>query len=166
GVDEGNILGPESLPLGAQRHQLGFHLRLLLRLIQIVLPALPQGRVGVALQPQPPQGVLHHVAHDPVGCKELGGGGDALLGDLHILFQQVEGLGFQLGIVILIHPPDDLHLVGPVLLGDVGHHTAKDAVRAEHVVGKEQFSIAAHVLKHLGQTFTQGIALGEQQVPV
>ena len=166
GVNEGDVLGPKSLPLGAQHHQLSFHLRLLFRLIQIVLPVFTQGRVRVALQPQPSQGVFHHVAHDPVGGKELGGGGDALLGDLHILFQQIKGLGFQLGVVILIQPPDDLHLVGPVLLGNVGYHAAKDAVRAENVIGKEQLGIAAHLLKHLGQAFTQGIALGEQQVPV
>ena len=146
--------------------KLGFYLRSLLGFVQIVFPAAPQFGVGVTFQPKSAEGVFHHIADDPVRRKKLRRGRNALLCDLDILLELGKGIVFQLGVVILIQPADDLHGILPVPFGDVGNHVTKNAVLTENVVGQQHFRVATHPLEHDGQRTVQGVALRQQQIAV
>ncbi len=98
GVDELDVLGIDGSILGSYLLKLRLHFRFLLRFFQIVFPPGFQDVAWMPLDPQPAEGVLHHIPHDPVRRKELGGGGNTLLGYLHILFEQSENLILRLGI--------------------------------------------------------------------
>ena len=77
-----------------------------------------------------------------------------------------ECIVFQLGVVILIQPADDLDGILPVRFGDVGDHVTKNAVLTENVVGQQHFRVAAHPLEHDGQRTVQRVTLRQQQIAV
>ena len=179
GVDDPQLLrrhGGVALP---NLRKLGLHLRLLLRLLQIVVPPAlfhADGAVllmlgqelllggGMSLYPQTAQGIFHHIAHDPVRREKLGGGGDLLLRNLDVLLQIREDLVLRLGVVVLIEPPDDLHLVRPVLLRDGGDHLLDHAARAQEVIRKQQLGIVLDPREHARQHGTEGVALRDEKV--
>ena len=122
GVQEGGIHKGKLFARGVlvvlHRPQLRFNLRRLLRFVDIILPLRAQNvDLGLLLlgpivifqivDDHAAQAVLYHIADNPVRGKELGDGGDLLLGDFAVLGK---GLVFWLRIVILIQPADDLHL--------------------------------------------------------
>ena len=78
--------------------------------------------------------VFNHVADNPVRSEELCCGRDALLGDLHIFLEQRKGVILEFGIVILIQPADDLHLIRPVLFGNICDHVTENAVLFQNVI--------------------------------
>lgn len=85
---------------------LDFNEVLVLRIgLDVVLHFITQGTFRVVQHPQTPQGVLHHVAHDPVGRKQLRGRTDGVRGLLGLRFKESV---FDLGIVELIHPAQGL----------------------------------------------------------
>ena len=184
GVDDPDLLRRQGGVLSAKRRQLRLHLRLLRGLLQIIVPLwlpllprtggkgglllrrgqqLPAG-VGVALQPQAAQRVLHHVPHDPVRREQLGGGGNVLLCDFYVLLEGRKHLVLFLAVVILVQPADDLHRVPPVLLGNHGDHPLNDAALPQQIVREQQLGIVRKGLEHLRQNRAQRIALGHQQV--
>ena len=144
--------------------QLGLHLWLLGRFLQIVFPARLHGVIGMPLHPQAAQAVLHHVAHDPVRREKLRGGGDLFLADLDVLFEPGEHLVLRLGVVILIQPTDDLNGVLPVVLRDGGDHLLDDAALPEQVVREQQLGVVRDGLKQPRQHAGHVVALGDEQV--
>ena len=95
--------------------------------------------------------VFNHIADDPVRSEELCCGRDALLGDLHIFLEQRKGIILEFGVVILIQPADDLHLIRPVRFGNIRDHATENAVLFQNVVRQQKLGIAAHFLKHTGK---------------
>ena len=71
GVDDLDLFRLDGLVFLAEPRKLRFHFRFLLGFIQIVFPAVVQLGVGVTFQPKPAERVFHHVAHNPVWCKNL-----------------------------------------------------------------------------------------------
>ena len=108
---------------------------------------------------QPPQTILHHVPHDPVRRKQLGGGGDVLLADFDVLFQVGEHLFFRLGVVILVQPAHDLHGILPVGFRNVVYQMADHAVLIREGERQQQRHIVVHLLKQAGQAVAQRGAL-------
>ena len=159
GVDDLDLFRLDGLVFLTEFGKLRFHLRFLIGFVQIVFPAAPQFGIGVTFQPKSAEGVFHHIANDPVRREKLRCGRDALLRDLDVLLELGEGIVFQLGVVILIQPADDLNGILPVLFGDVGNHVTKNAVLTENVVGQQHFRVAAHPLEHDGQRTVQCVAL-------
>ena len=101
--------------------------------------------IGVTFQPKSSEGVFHHIANDPVRGEKLRCGGDALFRDLDVLLELGEGIIFQLGVVILIQPADDLDGILPVFFGNVGNHVTnlqiipiKAAVPIKHLCKNTQ----------------------------
>ena len=117
-------------------------------------------------KPQPPQGVLHHVPHDPVRREELCRGGNFFFGDFDVFLQTIEHGLFRLGVVILVHPADDLYCIFPVIFVDVLHKASQDAVLFEDIVRQEHFGVGSEFFEHLRQGGVQRVALGEQKVAV
>ena len=128
--------------------------------LDVVLHLVAQGARGVVEHPQAPQRVLHHVAHDPVGREQLGGRAYGVGGLLGLGGE--EGV-LDLGVVVLVHPAQDLDVI-PVLLGDVAHHAADDAVGVHEVGRQEQRHAGVHGLEHAGQAPGELGALGQEQV--
>lgn len=100
-----------------QRNILGaldFNEVLVLRIgLDVVLHFVPQGTSRVVQHPQAPQGILHHVAHDPVGRKQLCCRTDGVRCLLGLRFEECV---FDLGIVELIHPAQGLDVFPRVSL--------------------------------------------------
>ena len=166
GVDDLDLFRLDGLVFLAEFGKLGFYLRLLLGFIQIVFPAVAQLGIGVSFQPKSAERVFHHIADDPVRREKLRRSRNAFLRDLDILLELGKGIIFQLGVVILVQPADDLHLIGPVLLINICNQPGKHTVRSQDIIGQQHFGIATHPLKHHRQRLIQGIALRQQQVAV
>ena len=164
GIDAADVLGLELGIALADLRQLRLHLGFLLRLGEVVFPGGLEGVVRVALHPQAAQAVFHHVAHDPVRREQLRGGGNVVLADLDVLLEVGKHLILGLGVVILVQPADDLHLIEPVLLGDEGDHLLDDAALAQQVVREEQLGTIRNLLEHAGQDAAQRVALGDEQI--
>ena len=128
--------------------------------LDIVLHLVAQGACGVVEHPQAPQRVLHHVAHDPVGREQLGGRADGVGGLLGLGGE--EGV-LDLGVVVLVHPAQDLDVI-PTILGDVAHHAADDAVGVHEVGRQEERHAGVHGLEHARQAPGELGALGQEQV--
>ena len=101
-------------------------------------------------------------------------GGDALFRDLDVLLEQREYLVFRLGVVILIHPADDLHLTGrfAVLVGvrnievafrDIMGQVIDHAVLVCERNGQQQLGIISGRLEQLRQDLVQLVALLDKQ---
>ena len=73
--------------------------------LDVVLHFITQGTSRVIQHPQTPQGVLHHVAHDPAGRKQLSCRTDGVRRLLGLRFKECI---LDLGIVELIHPAQRL----------------------------------------------------------
>ena len=71
GIDTPNILRLQSGVFFANFRKLRLYFGLLLRLVQIVFPLNFQGVIGMPLQPQAAQAVLHHIADNPIWSKNL-----------------------------------------------------------------------------------------------
>ena len=110
--------------------------------------------------------VFNHIADDPVRGKELRCGRNALFGDLHIFLEQRKGIILEFGVVILVQPADDLHLIRPVLFGNIRDHVTENAVLFQNVVRQQKLGIAAHFLKHTGKRIVQGVALRQKQIAI
>ena len=174
GVDELDVLGLKFGIGGSQRPK-GIikgviPIFRLLRFIQIVLPFALKGLdfrfmlihgVGftvirmphrlVAFQvvdPQPPQGVLHHVPHNPVRGEELGDSRNLLPGNLAVFGK---GGVLRLGVIVLVQPADDLHLAAlfdvEVVLVDVVDQMVHDAVLVHHGEVQKQLRVVAGLLE-------------------
>ena len=176
GVDDLQLLRLHLCILGTDVLQLLFHLRLLRGLVQIILP-VGLVEVRVPLVPQAAKAVLHHVAHDPVRGKQLGRRRDVLLADLDVLFQVGKHLVLGFGVVILVHPADDLHLtdglavlihgmdVKPALVHFVDQ-TVDHAVGVVETERNQQLRKAVvplQILKQPGQNAAQVVALLKKQ---
>ena len=109
GVDDLDLFRLDGLVFLAELGKLRIHLRLLLGFVQIIFPAAPQFGIGVTFQPKSAEGVFHHIADDPVRREKLRCGRNALLRDFDILLELGKGIVFQLGVVILIQPADNLN---------------------------------------------------------
>ena len=164
GIDSEDVLRLQRSILLPNLRQLRLYLWFLLGFVQIILPARLQLVVRMALQPQPAQGVLHHIADDPVRREKLRRGGDIFLGDLDVLFQVGEHLILRLRVVILVQPADDLHLIRPVLLGDHGDHLLHDAAFPEKVVREEKLGVVGNPLEHPRQDAGERVALDDDHV--
>ena len=175
GVDYLQLLRLHLGVLGTDLLQPLLHLRLLRGFVQIILP-LRLIKAGMALVPQAAKAVLHHVAHDPVRGKQLGRRWDVLLADLDVLFQVGKHLVLGLGVVILVHPADDLHLthglaffiggmdIEPALIHLVDqtvNHTVGVA-EAEHHQQLRIAAVALQIFKQPGQNAAQIVALLEE----
>ena len=136
---------------------------LLLRLFQIILP-VGVFRLAVSLCPQSAKGVFHHIPHDPVRREKLCRRRNIRRTDLDVFLQVGEHLVLRFGVVVLVQPADDLHLILPVLFGNVLHHVSDDAVLTEQILREQQLRPAADVLEHLRQALVQGVALGDDDV--
>ena len=112
------------------------------------------------------EAVFNHIADDPVRSEELCCRRDALLGDLHIFLEQSKGVILEFGVVILVQPADDLHLIRPVLFGNIRDHVTENAVLFQNVVRQQKLGIAAHFLKHTGKRIVQGVALRQKQIAI
>ena len=110
--------------------------------------------------------VFNHIADNPVWSEELCCGRDALFGDFHILLEQRKGIILEFGVVILIQPADDLHLIRPVRFGNIRDHVTENAVLLQNVVRQQKLGIAAHFLKHTGKRGVQGVALRQKQIAI
>ena len=148
GVDAANLLGAERGCLCTQCSELFCNLLGLLRLLHIVAPSRTQIFVWMPRKPEPPETVLNHVAHDPVGGEELGRSGQGVLRHLDILLEVREHRILRLAVVVLIEPADDLHLILPVLRRDARDKLMDNTAIAQEVLGKEQLGIIADALKH------------------
>lgn len=149
-VAQGDVLGAADL------------YEVLVRLVglDVVLHLGAQGACGVVEHPQAAEGVLHHVAHDPVGREQLGGrsyGVRCLL-----CLGGEEGI-LDLGVVILVHPAQDLDVI-PVGLVDVAHHAADHAVGVHEVGRQEQRHAGVHGLEDARQAPGELGTLGQEQV--
>ena len=148
GVDAANLLGAERGCLCTQCSELFCNLLGLLRLLHIVAPSRTQVFVWMPRKPEPPETVLNHVAHDPVGGEELRRSGQGVLRHLDILLEVREHRILRLAVVVLIEPADDLHLILPVLRRDARDKLMDNTAIAQEVLGKEQLGIIADALKH------------------
>ena len=125
----------------------------------------------MTLAPQAAKAVFDHVPHDPVRCKQLGGGGDICRADFDVLFEVGEHLFFRLGVVILVQPAHDLHspafiiFFEPVGFGDVVYQMADHAVLIGEGERQQQRHIVVHLLKQAGQAVAQRGTLLEEQQP-
>ena len=108
---------------------------------------------------QAAKAVFDHIPHNPVRCKQLGGGRDVLFADFDILFQVGEYLLFRLGVVILVQPAHDLHGVLPVGFRDVVYQMADHTVLIGEGQRQQQRHIVVHLLKQAGQAVAQRGAL-------
>ena len=123
----------------------------------------------MALQPQPPQGVLHHVADNPVGRKKLGGGGDIAGGDFAF---GPDHLILALRDVELVQPADNLHTVfaigtvAPVGFRDVVDQSADDGVLVEQAPRHKQRQVVLLRVEQERQALREGLTLHPQQPPI
>ena len=102
GVDAANVLRPPVCIFFSHRGQLCSDGLLLLCFGEVVCPCALQGVARMSLEPQAAEGVLDHVAHDPVGGEELRCGGDFLLCDLDVFLERGEDFVLRLGVVVLV----------------------------------------------------------------
>ena len=112
------------------------------------------------------EAVFNHIADNPVRGEELRCRRNAFLGDLYILLEQSKGVILEFGVVILVQPADDLHLIRPVLFGNIRNHVTENAVLFQNVVRQQKLGIAAHFLKHTGKRVVQCVALRQQQIAI
>ena len=153
GIEEGQFLGCDRFFYEGECSVFGQH---------EVFQFFSQLAFWMALYPIPPQRVVYDVVHHPVCCKQLGSGRDVL--PTHSAFVDVHHLVVLFRFIELIQPSNGQ--VRPILLRDVRHQMAQHAVRPEDVVGEEELGVAPHPFKHLGQSFVEGVALGEEEVAV
>ena len=164
GVDAANLLGAERGCLCTQCSELFCNLLGLLRLLHIVAPSRTQIFVWMPRKPEPPETVLNHVAHDPVGGEELRRSGQGVLRHLDILLEVREHRILRLAVVVLIEPADDLHLILPVLRRDACDKLMDNTAIAQEVLGKEQLGIIADALKHTRKDSVQCVALSDDEI--
>ena len=112
------------------------------------------------------EAVFNHIADNPVRGEELRCRRNAFLGDLYILLEQSKGVILEFGVVILVQPADDLHLIRPVRFGNIRDHVTENAVLLQNVVRQQKLGIAAHFLKHTGKRGVQGVALRQKQIAI
>lgn len=108
---------------------------------------------------RPAKGIFYHIADDPIRSKKLRGRGDAFFRYLDVLLELLKGIVLELGVIVLVHPADDLHGVLPVIFGDHRDHSAKYAILPQKVCQEKQLSPVRNLLKHDRQRFAQGVAL-------
>lgn len=97
------------------------------------------------------EAIFYHVPNDPIRREKLSSRRDAFLRDLHIFLEKSKSIILEFGVVILIEPADDLHLIRPIFFGDVRDHVAENTILLQDVVGQQKLGIAAHLLKHTRQ---------------
>ena len=118
----------------------------------------------MTLQPQTAQAVLHHIADDPVRREKLGSGGDILLADFDILFQVGENFFLCLGVVILIQPADDLHVVHKVFFRNLDQPRQYRLANQKRF-REQEFHVFRVLRKQLWKNIRQRIALADQHIP-
>ena len=163
GVDDADVFRFQRGVFPADFRKLRRDLRLLLRFVEIIFPTGFQFVIRMSFQPQPTEGVLHHVAHNPVGREKLRGGGNFFLLDFFSRFAP-EYFVLRLGVVILVQPADDLNLIRPVFFGNQFHHLLNDAALAEQEIRQQQFRVIVNFLEQSGENFIQGVALGNEKI--
>ena len=108
--------------------------------------------------------VLHHVADNPVRGKQLGHGGDLVLGDLAVLGK---GGVLRFGVVILVQPADDLHLTAffdvEIILVDVMNEAIDHAFLIHHRKVQQHLGVIACLLEEGRKNLVQGIALLDEE---
>ena len=78
---------------------------------------------------------------DPVRGEKLRGRRNVFFGDLYVLLKISKNLILGLGVVILVQPADDLHLIGSVFLRNGGDHLLNHAALAKQVIREQQLGI-------------------------
>ena len=178
-IDSQNLCGFQCCVLLSDFCQLCLYRRFLFRFFQIIIPLalfdadrpfrivvrqiLITGR-WMPFQPQTPQAVFYHVVNNPVRREKLGGGRDVLLADLDVLFQIGEYLVFRLGVIILVQPADNLHLILPIFLWNQVDHLLDGTAFAQQIIRQKKLGIVRNLLEHAGQNAIQGVALNNEQV--
>jgi len=117
--------------------------------LDVVGHVLAQLRGWTVQQPQPPQRVLHQVAHDPVRGEQLGDGGDVfcrhrLLAGHHLFF--------FLGDIELIQPAQYLHVVAVGIM-DRAAEARRDGAIGEQVIGQQQLGGVIEPLNRFGSSW-------------
>ena len=146
--------------------QRSFRSLALLRLIQIIRKFGLYCARRMSLQPEPAKRVFHQIPDDPIRREKLCGSRKSLRRDLDIPLKIGKNSLLWLRIVILIQPADDLHLLMPVLLGDLCHQPLSNAAGTQQICRKQQLRPAADFLKDLRQPLIQTIAQTDDQIPV
>ncbi len=140
----------------------------------IELHLLRQLGLRVVEHPEPAQGVLHHVAHDPLGREQLRGRADLLGRGLLALLEASEGVVLLTCDVELVEPAHHLALIvdapvgigllaAPQLLGDLAHHAAHKAALTQEVARQQQRLGGAHAAEEARHELGQLRALGHEQ---
>ena len=164
GIDTSQILRIQRPILLSDLRQLPLHLRLLPCLFQIIFPLPLQLLIGVSLHPQPSQRILHHIPDNPIRRKQLSSSGNIFLGNLHILLKSRKHLILFPTVIILIQPPDDLHLVFPVLLRNQRDHLLRRTALPQQIIRKQKLRIILNPLEHTRQYLVQRITLDNNQI--
>ena len=169
GVDELDILRVQGSVLFTNFRKFCLYLRLLLCFFQIVFPVFFQTAIRVSFHPQTAKAIFHHVTDDPVRGEQLGGCRNALLGDLHVLFQQSKGCILRFCVVILVQPADDLHLTAlfdvKIILVDVVDEVIDHAFLIHHRDVQQHFGVVAGLLEECGKDLVQSVALLDEEQP-
>ena len=100
---------------------------LLLCFFQIIFP-VGIFRLAMSFCPKPSQRIFYHISNYPVRRKKLCCRRNAFRTDFNVLFQVGKNFVFRFGVVILVQPADNLHLVLPVFFGNIFHHVGNYAV--------------------------------------
>ncbi len=129
--------------------------------LYVVFHLLAQATLRVVQHPQATQAVLHHVAHNPFGREQLRCHGQRVGSRLRLRFEE---LVFRLGVVVLVHPPEDFHVGQPIFFGNALHHGLHHATVFRKLFGQQQPHGRIHRLKHIGNARRKLLALRQKQI--
>ena len=121
------------------------------RRLNIVVPVLVQLTVWMGLHPKSAYRVLYQIAHDPVRCEQLGGGGNLLGSGFVVLLEPVHHLVLAFRNVVLVQPADDLHIAGrivntTILRSHSLHRIPQHGTLGKQIGGHKQFIHSAGLL--------------------
>ena len=142
------------------------------RRLNIVVPVLVQLTVWMGLHPKSAYRVLYQIAHDPVRCEQLGGGGNLLGSGFVVLLEPVHHLVLAFRNVVLVQPADDLHIAGRIVNAAILrshnlHRIPQHGTLGKQIGGHKQFihsaGLLADVFEHERQVTIPEPAFGLQQ---
>ena len=114
--------------------------------------------------PQTAQGVLNHVADNPVRCEQLSCCRNIFLRDFYILLEGGKYVVLLLTVIVLIQPSNNLNGILPIILINQLNHLLNDAAFTKKVVREQKLCVISNLLEHTRKYAIQCITLGNQKI--
>ena len=128
-----------------------------------ILHRIANHRIRVQGEPQPTQGVLHQILHDPVRREKLCCCRYVLRRDLHIPLQVLVNCVLLLRDIELVEPADDLDTLLAVRIGHRLAHLGQDRILREEVVWHQDLRPVVDLAEEKRHRPSPCVASGDKQ---